>query len=130
MLRRSLARRLPLLRGGVLAPLYRARPALRTPPRTLCTWAHLQSDAEAVERELAPLVPGGLTEAVHLLLEQEEQGVAADRTHDLFFSTALHHSNLYDAVLAYFIAGVKEAPNTETYTSLIYVCVKLRRTPF
>ena len=125
MLRRSLARRLPLLQRGVLAPLHRTVPALRTPPRTLCAWAGQGSDAEAVEKDV--LVPGGLTEAVHLLLEQEEQGVAADRTHDLFFSTAMQNANLYDAVLAYFINGVNEAPNSETYTSLIYVCVKLRR---
>ena len=62
-----------------------------------------------------------------LLLEQEDQGVAADVTQDVFFQTMMQDSRLNDAVLAYFVAGKDALPNTETYTSLIYVCVKLRR---
>ena len=73
------------------------------------------------------MMPGGITEAVHLLIEQEDQGVAADATQDLFFSTALQNTKLDQAVLAYFLAGKDKTPNTETFTSLIYVSVKLRR---
>ena len=40
-----------------------------------------------------------LSDAVHLLLEQEDQGVAADATQDLFISTVIQDSKLHDAVL-------------------------------
>lgn len=49
---------------------------------------------------IPPTVPGGITEAIYLLLEQESQGVAADKTQDLFFTTAMQHSKLHEAVLA------------------------------
>ena len=84
------------------------------------------ASSSRLDPELAPSLASGLTDAVRLLLEQEEQGVAADSTQDLFFSTALQHSSLHKAVLGYFVAGVERSPNSETYSSLIYVCVKLR----
>jgi pentatricopeptide repeat protein len=73
------------------------------------------------------LAASGLTDAVRLLLEQEIQGVAADATQDLFLASVMQDSKLHEAVLAYFLAGMEAVPNSETYTSLIYVCVKLRR---
>jgi len=72
-------------------------------------------------------MPSGLSDAVFLMMEQEDQGVAADVTQDLFLTAALQDSKLPEAVLAYFVAGKDASPNTETYTSLIYACVKFRQ---
>lgn len=85
----------------------------------------LDLDAAAGGAKTGAIV--GLTEAVQLLIDQEEQGVAADRTQDLFMHAIMADSKLYDAVLDYFQGQKDASPNTETYTSLIYVCVKMRR---
>ena len=97
---------------------------------TLAESMHDDMEAEhraSLDPDLMEQVPGGLADAIHVLLEQEDQGIAADATQNLFFTTALQNSQLHDAALAYFKAGKDRQPNTETYTSLIYVCVKLRR---
>lgn len=104
--------------------------------RLLCTSSfaeQLQVDQDEVfasrldnDRGAMDIV-NGLNDAVQLLQEQEDQGVAADRTQDLFMTAVMHDSKLYDAVLAYFTSQKDANPNTETYTSLIYVCVKLRQ---
>ena len=65
--------------------------------------------------------------AIELLLEQEDQGVAADVTQDLFMATVMQDSQLNEAVLAYFVGERDANPNSETHSSLIYACVKLRQ---
>ena len=112
--------------------------------RRLCSTAigaELDAGEDDVAERLDESVAGGissdagggegggpdLTTAVRLLLEQEDQGIAADVTQDVLTSTILHDSRLHEAVLAFFVAGKDAAPNTETFASLIYVCVKLRR---
>ena len=76
----------------------------------------------------SPAPPGAasISEAVALLLEQEDQGVAADSTEDLFLAQVMQQTALQTAVIKYFRAQMEREPNNESYTSLIYACVKLR----
>ena len=76
----------------------------------------------------SPAPPGAasISEAVALLLEQEDQGVAADSTEDLFLAQVMQQTALQAAVIKYFRAQMEREPNNESYTSLIYACVKLR----
>merc|ERR1719163_1287824 len=46
----------------------------------------------SLDPDLMEQVPGGLADAIHVLLEQEDQGIAADATQNLFFTTALQNS--------------------------------------
>jgi hypothetical protein len=120
-----------------LAPCCRRWPAERSrrpPALHVSSFAEqLQIDQDEVfasrldnDRGAMDIV-NGLNDAVQLLQEQEDQGVAADRTQDLFMTAVMHDSKLYDAVLAYFTSQKDANPNTEAYTSLVYVCVKLRQ---
>jgi hypothetical protein len=58
-----------------------------------------QAKIDADSQRSPQLGTSALSDAVHLLLEQEDQGVAADATQDLFISTVMQDSKLHDAVL-------------------------------
>ena len=65
--------------------------------------------------------------AVKLLLEHEEQGIAADVTNDALSLSALQHPRMLSKILQFFEAQRAENPTVDTYSSLIYACVKLRQ---
>lgn len=67
-----------------------------------------------------------VAQAVKLLNDQEGRGIAAD-VGDALVASAQHHSGLQDAVLRYFRRMAEASPDIESFTSLLYVCVKLRR---
>ena len=134
-----LARHAPALQWPLRAQLTQAVP---TTPRAaapiapfarhLCSAHEPQLDPSHMDDEIATgaeLEPSAevLTDAIGLLVEQEAHGVAADSTHDMLLSALLHDTKLHEAVLGYFLAEKSARPSSETYTSLIYVCVKLRR---